>query len=160
MDRSYDYPDLKIGYYHPDRLEINLKHEIPGTSPQMTAKVILPLNPIGASFIFEEEEYDGAGRHSCTFTGLRSDTASFKLLVTHNFFDHKIYVRLSFVNNTTEMKQTEVEKYVPSSSVRNAFFTKLLEVGRSIRDGTALPASVYHGGSRRKTRRRRSSKKN
>jgi hypothetical protein len=143
MDRYYAFPGgLTIKYYPLDVLRIRSE------SGDSTTEIVLPLNANDPSFIFEEHNVV----NYYTFTGRTLDNNQFKLYVMHfinsPWFDDKMRIDLQLnlrgddgaFDEDNGYKVSGLNRIITSPHDR-AFLTRLIEIGRAVRDGTPLPAS-------------------
>ena len=146
MDRYYSFPGgLTIEYTPLVSLIIRNK-----SNDSSDSTIDLPLNVNDPSFIFEENNLVNYYR----FTGRTLDNIQFKLYVMHfinsPWFDDKIRIDLQLNMRGDDGVFDEYNGYKVSglnikitSPHDRAFLTRLIEIGRAVRDGTPLPAS--HG---------------
>jgi hypothetical protein len=143
---SYSFPGGLSIEYSLDNLIIRAN----SSDPRTGTLIILPLNDItqnniNSSFIFEEEDIN-----SCAFTGVTSGNIQYKLHVDHNIYPDMTHIMLDInIRDGDDDDFDDNYGYNVLNLTRDAspqdavFFSRLLDLGRAVRDGTPLPAS--HG---------------
>jgi hypothetical protein len=137
MDRYYSFPGgLSIEYTPLDSLRIDI---ISDDSRASHKRIYLPLNDNGQPFIFEE---NNETKHYI-FTSLSSDNYDVSLHVIDSpGVGDKIHISYDLTIDGIVYILSELVQNITSPHDR-AFLTRLIEIGRAVRDGTPLPAS--HG---------------
>lgn len=133
---SYIFPGgLSIEYNHRKLLRIG------NALGALYTKLEMPLNDNDTPFMFEENNET----NHYTFTSIVSDNSEFKLhVLVGPWSGQEIYIHLDFHIDDNVFEVSEITRDVTSIDDRNnitKFISRLIEIGRAVRDGTPLPVS-------------------